>query len=261
MAAAASPDFSLSVELCRPVNYHHRIAMAMPEEIKRKRALVRKLDKLLQKEHGDKVPPPGGTDPLDELVLTVLSQNTNDKNRDRAYNELRKRFPAWENVMDARPLDIEDAIRVGGLAKQKSERIKAMLAEIKRREGKLDLGRICEMPRDEALAYLYSFKGVAEKTAAIVMLFSCGEPVFPVDTHIFRVSKRLGLMPEKDDAKKAHKAMGELVPDNIMYRFHINLIEHGRAICSPAKPKCGECCLSRECPSAGSFGPDKNKTA
>jgi len=215
-----------------------------------KRALVKWIDQGLAKVYRAPKRPRRRPDPLDELVLTVLSQNTNDINRDRAYNELRRRLPRWENVMDAPASEIEDAIKVGGLAKQKSARLKAMLQTIGEREGKLDLERICKMPRDEALAYLYAFKGVGEKTAAIVLLFCCGEPVFPVDTHIFRLSKRLGLAPKKATAKAAHKIMGELVDDGAMYRLHINLIEHGRAMCHPRKPDCQSCCLKLKCPSA-----------
>jgi len=220
-----------------------------PENLKKKRELARRLDAELQKEYGDKVPR-RRPDPLPELVLTVLSQNTNDVNRDRAFAELKRRFPEWEDVLAAPAPEIEDAIRMGGLARQKSERIKGMLAEIKAREGRLDLGRLCRLPRDEALTYLYSFKGVGKKTAAIVLLFCCGVPVFPVDTHILRVSRRLGLVPARADADRAHEIMDELVADEAKYRLHLNLIEHGRRVCQARKPQCRICCLKRKCPSA-----------
>jgi endonuclease III len=229
--------------------------MANAGDRKKKTAFIRWLDKSLLKEYGDKPVPETRPDPLDELVLTVLSQNTNDVNRDRAYEKLRKKYPSWEKVAKAPAEKIEDEIRVGGLAGQKSRRIKKMLLEIKKREGDFDLSRICEMPRQEALSYLYSFKGVGEKTAAIVLLFCCGVPVFPVDTHIHRLSKRFGLVPVDANAKKAHEIMGDLVPDKIMHRFHINVIEHGRAVCRARKPDCPDCCLIKKCPSANM---DKN---
>jgi len=217
--------------------------------VKQKRALVKWCDNKLKGEYGDRKRKQR-PDPLRTLVLTVLSQNTNDVNRDRAFKEFKRRFPGWEDVLAAPVREVEEAIRAGGLAKQKSARIQAMLAEIKEREGGLDLKRICRMPRDQALDYLYSFKGVGKKTAAIVLLFSCGVPVFPVDTHIFRVTRRLGLVPEKANADKAHDIMDELVADDAKYRFHINLIEHGRNICHPRKPECSSCCLNAKCKSA-----------
>jgi endonuclease-3 len=212
--------------------------------------LIGWLAEKLDREYGAKRPPRRRTDPLDELVLTLLSQNTNDVNRDRAYAELRRRFPSWEEVMAAPAGRIEEAIRVGGLSRQKSTRLKAMLLEIKKREGGLDLSRLCGMERDEALDYLYSFKGVGRKTAAIVLLFSCGAPVFPVDTHIHRVSRRLGLVPVKAGADLAHDILDAAVPDDLKFGFHINMIAHGRRVCRPRKPECGTCCLSRRCPSA-----------
>jgi endonuclease-3 len=218
-------------------------------DIKRKRALVKWCDNKLKEEYGDRKPGQR-PDPLRTLVLTVLSQNTNDVNRDRAFKELEQRFPGWEDVLAAPVSEVEEAIRSGGLAKQKSARIQAMLAEIKEREGGLDLKRICRMPRDRALDYLYSFKGVGKKTAAIVLLFSCGVPVFPVDTHIFRLGKRLYLVPANKTANKAHDLMDELVADGAKYRFHINMIEHGRNVCHPRKPECGSCCLNAKCKSA-----------
>jgi len=216
----------------------------------RKRDLVTWCDRKLLIEYGDKKPPKKTEKPLDTLVLTVLSQNTNDVNRDRAHAELKRRYPSWEEVMEAPEKDIAEAIRVGGLSNRKAARIKKMLRQIKKREGRLDLSRVCKMEPREALEYLYSFKGVGEKTAAVVLLFSCGKPLFPVDTHIMRLSKRLGLVQDKGNAKKAHRIMEELVPSEIMYRFHINLIQLGRKICRPRNPECGACCLNKKCPSA-----------
>lgn len=217
-----------------------------------KRKLANWCDDRLKNEYGDKAPE-GNPDPLDTLILTVLSQNTSDVNRDRAYEALRKDLPFWEDVLRARPAKVEKLIRPGGLAKQKSARIKAMLAEIKKREGKLDLKTVCTMPVEQALEYLYSFKGVGEKTAAVVLLFACGKPVFPVDTHVLRLARRLGLVPETSNANHAHRIMGELVEPPAYYRFHVNLIEHGRRICRARKPQCPGCCLNLKCPSAFRF--------
>lgn len=211
---------------------------------------VRYLDQRLKKEFGDRVPPEKRPDPLETLILTVLSQHTNDRNRDRAFAELKRRFASWERVMAAPPKEIEDAIRVGGLARQKSERIKKMLEEIQRREGKLELGRLCSLAASEAREYLLSFKGVGEKTATLVMLFCCGLPAFPVDTHILRVSKRLGLIPDQTTADQAHRRLEALVPEPSYYRLHLNLIELGRHFCKARKPDCAGCCLNAKCPKA-----------
>lgn len=184
---------------------------------------------------------------LDELILTVLSQNTNDRNRDRAYRSLRQRFPGWEDVLAAPTPAIVAAIRVGGLAEQKARRIQALLTRVKETDGSLSLERLCAMPQEEARNYLLSFKGVGDKTAACVLLFSCGRPVFPVDTHILRVSQRLGLIPEKASAKQAHELLDARVPDDRKYEFHLNLIAHGRAVCHARKPECTVCCLKSKC--------------
>lgn len=213
------------------------------------RTMVRWCERKLRGEYGEKVPPVRKPAPLDELILTVLSQNTNDVNRDRAYSELRRRFPTWEKVAAAPVREIAAAIRVGGLARQKAARIKEMLKVIREREGRLSLSRLCRLPQEEALAYLRSLKGVGAKTAACVLLFSCGRPVFPVDTHILRVSKRLGLIDQRMDAAKAHAVMGELLPAESVYSLHLNLIEHGRRRCHPRKPECPACCLKAQCPS------------
>ncbi|HUT54672.1 MAG TPA: endonuclease III [bacterium] len=222
----------------------------LKQDPKAKKAMARWIHARLAKEYGEQAPPEPRTDPLDELCLTLLSQNTNDLNRDRAYAELRRRFPTWAEVAAAPVKKVEDAIRAGGLAHQKSARLQAMLREIARREGRLDLSRICRMTRDEALDYLYSFKGVGRKTAAIVLLFSCGVPVFPVDTHIHRVSRRLGIVPMKADADQAHDVLDLMVPDKMKYGLHINMIAHGRKVCHPRKPECAACCLRKKCPSA-----------
>jgi endonuclease-3 len=187
-------------------------------------------------------------DPLSELVFTILSQNTTDKNRDRAYDNLKRHFYHWEDVMAATAAQIEEQIRVGGLGPQKSKRIKTILTEIVRRRGELSLDYLRDLDTDDARHELLSFVGVGEKTAAIVLLFSLGKPAFPVDTHVLRVTKRLGLVPEKADATKAHRILGDLVPSEKYYPSHINLIHLGKTICRPKNPRCPECPLLTCCP-------------
>lgn len=187
--------------------------------------------------------------PMDELVCTILSQNTNDRNRDLAYQSLRRVFPTWEQVRDA-PLEaVIDAIRSAGLANQKGARIQAVLQQITAERGDLDLAFLREMPQEEARAWLLRFKGVGPKTAAIVLQFSLGMSAFPVDTHIHRVSARLGLRPPKMTAEQAHVHLAELFPAQDFGAAHLNLIRLGREICQARKPKCGACPLAEICPS------------
>ena len=162
--------------------------------------------------------------PLDELVSTILSQNTNDANRDRAFVALRGRFPTWEAVRDAPERDVIDAIRPAGLANQKGPRIQQVLREITQERGALELSFLSELPVEQARAWLMHFKGVGPKTAAIVLLFSLGKPAFPVDTHIHRVSGRLGLRPEQMTADQAHDHLASLLPAEAYYPAHLNLI-------------------------------------
>jgi len=184
---------------------------------------------------------------LDELVSTILSQNTNDINRDRAFDALRHRFPTWEAVRDADPEAVVDAIRVAGLANQKGPRIQAVLKAITAERGELDLSFLESLPLDEARAWLTKFKGVGPKTAAIVLLFSLGRPAFPVDTHIYRISGRIGLRPEKMSVEDAHPQLEELFPPETYYTAHLNIIRLGREICTARKPNCGECPLQEVC--------------
>ncbi len=184
---------------------------------------------------------------LETLVLTVLSQNTNDVNRDRAYQSLLDKFPKWSELMNAQVSSISRAIKVGGLANQKAARIKEILSIVYEQQGCLDMQYLCKKPQHEAHAELIAFKGVGRKTAAVTLLFSCGMPVFPVDTHIHRVSGRLGLIGQDVNADKAHTILGRMVPDGKMYEFHINLIEHGRKVCHAGKPNCSACCLRSKC--------------
>jgi endonuclease-3 len=187
-------------------------------------------------------------DPLSELIFTILSQNTTDSNRDRAYERLKNRFPRWEDVVPADASQIEEAIRVGGLGSQKSKRIKAILADIEQRTGRLSLDYLAELGPEEARRALLSFVGVGNKTAAIVLLFSLGMPAFPVDTHILRVTRRLGLIPPKADAAAAHEILGSAIPPEKYYPTHLNLIRLGRTICRPRSPRCPECPLLTLCP-------------
>ncbi|HWX39732.1 MAG TPA: endonuclease III [Blastocatellia bacterium] len=186
-------------------------------------------------------------DPLDVLVETILSQATSDTNSRRAYQKLKERFPAWESVRTARVTSIEAAIRSGGLAKQKSARIKSLLNEVRDRLGSLDLGFLRTAPVREAKDFLGSFKGVGPKTVACTLLFACNRPVFPVDTHIMRIGRRLSLIPARCSDEEAHRIMGELVPARRCYEVHINLIRHGRRICRPQNPLCEQCCLIDYC--------------
>jgi endonuclease III len=184
---------------------------------------------------------------IDELVSTILSQNTNDHNRDLAFNALRARLPAWEDVRDAKPEDVVDAIRIAGLANQKGPRIQQVLRQITAERGSLDLEFLRGWPRSEAQAWLSRFKGVGPKTTAIVLQFSLGIPAFPVDTHIYRVSGRLGLRPEKMSVENAHPHLEGLLPPSAYYAAHLNLIRLGREICHPHKPACAACPLNDIC--------------
>ena len=184
---------------------------------------------------------------VDELVSTILSQNTNDTNRDRAFKSLRRRFPTWEAVRDAEPQSVVAAIRPAGLANQKGPRIQRVLQEITAQRGSLDLNFLKELPLEEARGWLMKFKGVGPKTAAIVLLFSLGRPAFPVDTHIYRVTGRLALRPEKMAVEEAHTHLEKLFPPETYYAAHLNIIRLGREICTARKPACGRCPLQEIC--------------
>jgi endonuclease III len=185
--------------------------------------------------------------PLDELVSTILSQNTNDSNRDRAFEALRQRFPDWESVRDA-PLEaVIEAIRPAGLANQKAPRIQAVLKEITEQRGCLDLDFLRELPDEEALAWLLQFNGVGPKTAAIVLLFSLGKPAFPVDTHIYRVTGRIGLRPPKMNPVEAHRHLAELFPPGAYFAAHLNIIRLGREICQARRIRCLICPVNDLC--------------
>ena len=189
-------------------------------------------------------------EPLDSLIGTILSQNTSDVNSGRAFESLKRRFQTWERVLHATPRRIAGAIRQGGLAGIKSRRIKAILSDIKKSHGRLDLGFLKEFPAGEGYDYLLSFKGVGPKTAACVLLFACRKPVFPVDTHILRIGKRLGWARPRESAEAFQERIRGRIPRGWVYSLHINMIAHGRSVCRPRRPKCGECVLVKLCPSA-----------
>lgn len=184
---------------------------------------------------------------LEELVSTILSQNTNDRNRDMAFERLRARFPSWEAVRDADPQAVIEAIRPAGLANQKGPRIQAVLRQITAEQGSLDLSFLEKMSSEEARAWLMRFNGVGPKTAAIVLQFALGKPSFPVDTHIYRVSGRLGLRPAKMSVEQAHVHLATLFPPETYGSAHLNLIRLGREICLARNPRCSECPLNDLC--------------
>lgn len=185
--------------------------------------------------------------PLDELVSTILSQNTNDVNRDRAFESLRRRFPTWEAVRDAPENEVIEAVRLAGLANQKGPRIQAALRSITEQVGRLDLEFLRGKEAEQARQWLLQFKGVGPKTAAIVLQFSLGKPAFPVDTHIYRVSGRLGLRPAKMSVEQAHEHLAALLPPETYYPAHLNLIQLGRRVCHARKPQCPSCPLNDLC--------------
>lgn len=187
-------------------------------------------------------------EPIDELIVTVLSQHTNDVNRDKAFSQLKRRFTDWEQVLRAPVRSIASTIKPAGLSNQKAPRIKAMLQKIAETNGgKLSLDFLKDMPVSEAMDWLKKLPGVGPKTAACLLLFSFGKPVFPVDTHIYRISKRLGWLDEKVSEAKANELLDKIVPNEIKYRLHLNMIAHGRNICKPQNPRCQECVLRHLC--------------
>ena len=187
------------------------------------------------------------SDALAMLINIILSQATSDANSDRTFRNLRERFANWEAVLAADEKDIADAIRLGGLANQKAKVIKDLLRQLKETSGKLSLKRIEKMPDEAARNYLQTFHGIGPKTVACTLLFACHKEVFPLDTHIFRVLKRMGILPEKITDTKAHRLLDALVPTGKFYSLHVNLIRLGRQICRPREPLCERCPLIEYC--------------
>jgi endonuclease III len=184
---------------------------------------------------------------IDELVSTILSQNTNDINRDRAFNALRATFPKWEGVRDAKTVDVVAVIKTAGLANQKGPRIQQVLRAITEERGSLNLDFLADLPTEEARDWLTKFNGVGPKTAAIVLCFSLNKPAFPVDTHIYRVTGRIGLRPEKMTVEQAHPYLESLFPPETYYAAHLNIIRLGREVCNARKPNCPECPIIKLC--------------
>lgn len=184
---------------------------------------------------------------IDELVSTILSQNTNDVNRDRAFNALRANFPTWEMARDAKKDDVIHAIKPAGLANQKGPRIQQVLCAITEERGSLNLDFLAGLPIEEARAWLIKFNGVGPKTAAIVLCFSLNMPAFPVDTHIYRVTGRIGLRPEKMTVEQAHPYLESVFPPETYYAAHLNIIRLGREVCNARKPKCPQCPINKLC--------------
>ncbi len=185
--------------------------------------------------------------PLAMLIATMLSQNTSDRNSNRAYRELRRRFPGWQSVAHAGLPALRTAIRVGGMANQKAPRIRAALRSIRRQYGRFSLEALRSIPDQEAMDRLMALEGVGVKTAACVLLFSLGRDVFPVDTHVHRVCNRLGLVRRCPTPEKTFAAMRGLVPPRKAYSLHTNMIRFGRRICRSASPLCDRCPLFDEC--------------
>jgi len=214
--------------------------------VKSPRQLARQVHRRLLKAYGE----PTWRDrkpPVDELVSTILSQNTNDLNRDRAFEALRSRFPTWEAVRDAKPDRVVRAIRVAGIAKQKGPRIQAALRAITDERGRIELDFLRKQAPEAVREWLMRIKGVGPKTAAIVMQFALDMPAFPVDTHIHRVSGRIGLRPPKAGREKSHEILAALFAPETYYAAHLNLIRHGREICKAGRPRCEQCSLTDLC--------------
>jgi endonuclease-3 len=187
------------------------------------------------------------SDPLDMLVKIILSQATSDTNSHRTFAALKERFPSWDKLLRARVSTIADTIRSGGLANQKATVIKDVLRQIKEDHGTLDLGFLHELSSEDAVRYLSQFRGIGPKTIACTLLFACRKEVFPLDTHIFRILRRVGLIPQSCTDRRAHEIMNSIVPPGKFYSFHVNLIRHGRTLCRPREPLCERCPVVEYC--------------
>jgi endonuclease-3 len=221
-----------------------------PNATKRRvRAIVDRLDRYF----GADLAPPRAKDPLDELILTILSQHTSDANADRAYAALMRRFPSWDDVVSAPTQEVAESIRSGGLANTKAARIQLVLGEIHDRERSFDLSSLRTRSDEDARGYLTSLPGVGPKTAAVVMSFSLGRDTIPVDTHVHRTSRRLGLVPKKASAERADRSLHDLVPPGLRTPLHVGLIKLGRQVCKAPIPRCVQCPLKDLCPTAPKY--------
>ncbi|OIO39029.1 MAG: hypothetical protein AUJ75_01920 [Candidatus Omnitrophica bacterium CG1_02_49_10] len=207
---------------------------------------ITKIFRFILKEYGRGRGKPRA-DAVGELIKTVLSQNTSDINSERAYAALKRRYGSWNLLLRSTPAVIADTIRSGGLADMKALRIKEILKEIVKREGRLSLSRLKGMSDGDALKYLISLKGVGVKTASVVLLFSFKRPLMPVDTHVFRVARRIGLIPKDTSVLEAHAILTEVTPDKLITDIHLDLIEHGREICKAQRPLCDKCIVRGCC--------------
>jgi endonuclease-3 len=205
---------------------------------------------VLDEEYGRAPARPHG-DALTELVLALLSQHTSDHNSGRAFHRLIERFPEWEAVIEAPTSEVEEAIRPGGLAPTKAPRLQALLAEVQTRVPDFDLAFLAELPVEEAKAWLRSLPGVGPKSTAVTLMFALGRPALPVDTHVGRVAKRLGLVPERASAERAHDLLEAQLEHDEMLPFHVDLIQHGRRTCHARSPECERCPLLARCPRVG----------
>lgn len=190
---------------------------------------------------------------IDELVLTILSQSTNDVNMFRAYHNLKATYPNWNDVLNASEDELGEVIKSSGFFRVKAHRIKATLEEVKERVGRLDLSHLERMSTEDATKWLVSLHGVGPKTAAIVLLFCFGRPTLPVDTHVWRVTKRLGLIPKTASRERAQKLLQDIVSEECVFSLNHNLIKHGREVCTALKPKCHVCFLRESCDYWGSL--------
>lgn len=209
------------------------------------RGQILRIHRLLLAEYGDHPWEP--SDPVATLVSAILSQNTNDANRDRAFEQMRARFPTWEAVRDAPPEELIEAVRPAGLAPTKGPRIQQALRRIGEERGEISLDFLADLPLEEARDWLRAIPGVGPKTAAIVLLFALGRPAFPVDTHIYRVAGRLGLLPPGASRNQAHYLLEQMIPPKLYYSLHLNLIAHGRAVCHARNPAHERCVLRDAC--------------
>ncbi len=217
-----------------------------PQTLTLRRRQYSRIFELLQETYGEPTWRPS-LPPVDELVSTILSQSTTDTNRDMAFDALKARFPTWELVRDAPVEEVVEAIRSAGLANQKAPRIQAALRYIEQSQGRIALDFLADLDIAAAKAWLTGINGIGPKTAAIILLFSFDRPAFPVDTHVHRVTGRLGLIGPKTNAERAHEELEAIIPPEDYYPAHLNIIRHGREVCQARRPRCEACPLTNYC--------------
>jgi len=224
----------------------HESSILDPDTLAQRRKLYARVSELLEDTYGF----PTWRQhlaPVDELVSTILSQSTSDTNRDMAFDALKEKYKSWEAVRDAPPDDIIETIRSAGLANQKGPRIQAALRFVAEEQGAISLDFLGGMDIEAAKAWLTQIKGIGPKTAAIILLFAFNKPAFPVDTHVHRVTKRIGLIGPKTSAERAHRELEAIIPPDDYYPAHLNFIRHGRQICHARNPRCADCPLNPYC--------------